>query len=928
MPDDIGVSSSKSDLLAKPSSSFVNFDSIYMEGYYIPGDGGGGRLFWLDGFILKGNTTANSKIITNVSDATQIRPGIKIRGPGVPGVRIVGVSGTTVTLSVAATVTATNADFVAEADGGLVFRPNDVLPDSPGRWLRIVGNHRNYDPLWFGAKGDGRNPSLPVTIMASSNVLTVGSPLFSLSDVGKNIGVAGAGAAGATLSGTIQGFTSTTQVTLSVAASTSLSGVSKVVTFGTLDTAAIQETIDAAIAAGVGYEASCGDFPVGPILGNGSSYVPPAPNEDPGQIPAVTAFRGQGRSPFLCRYIACPGQFPDPIKHINAVLTFRNVAGVTVSGFAIDANNEADVCGDFAWIGGTAPTIIEAPSCANEFTNLWGQGARRTGWNMNQAADSKLSSITYRGGTASVGLSLLLAGGGIWADNIFLSTGRLLIACQNAGLQNCGFFHGLEITGASNNYINLGATHLYPYTPRRTAALGTALVNPFQTKSGSKTVKVTMFNHGFKDGEHIQVDSAATVGGINLNNTDSVSKLGTTPELVVKLLDPSDPDYANRLDIFTVEAPTPATADAVGGGTVDIIGRGKTIISTVPVPASGARVFTLIGGWLNVMGTKGQKYFAGRWMVGAKFIGTRFGNNAADPSNSDIYFDTSNWTTAGVSGSLPLFDFDRCTFAAGPPVDAPLDSVDPPVVVPKKVLVNLNDYMDANGEIVPALRHHGALQFPDLSLDDPFQIGARWLWPDSAGHLRLKSTVGAPAVDSDGNILMERQAGNAAPINVVTPSHLGAEFADGSNSRLWYAYNTTSGSWTEYARRSQNAASPISTALPSQSGQIYVDMAAGRSYVAYDTANTAWDIIPRTLSGSEVKSWGLIANGTSLSEPVTVNGAVLGDHATAAMSISLQGLTMTAYVSAANTVTVVLANLTGAPVTLGSGTLTARVMRT
>jgi hypothetical protein len=65
-----------------------------------------------------------------------------------------------------------------------------------------------------------------------------------------------------------------------------------------------------------------------------------------------------------------------------------------------------------------------------------------------------------------------------------------------------------------------------------------------------------------------------------------------------------------------------------------------------------------------------------------------------------------------------------------------------------------------------------------------------------------------------------------------------------------------------------------------------------------------------------------IASGASTTTTVTLTGVALGDKVSAAFSRSLSGLTMTAYVSAANTVTVVLANLTGGAVDLASGTLT------
>ena len=66
---------------------------------------------------------------------------------------------------------------------------------------------------------------------------------------------------------------------------------------------------------------------------------------------------------------------------------------------------------------------------------------------------------------------------------------------------------------------------------------------------------------------------------------------------------------------------------------------------------------------------------------------------------------------------------------------------------------------------------------------------------------------------------------------------------------------------------------------------------------------------------------GTIANGAKASTTVTVSGAALGDFAQGSFSLSLSGCQLTAEVSATNTVTVVVSNLTGASVVLASGTV-------
>ena len=83
-------------------------------------------------------------------------------------------------------------------------------------------------------------------------------------------------------------------------------------------------------------------------------------------------------------------------------------------------------------------------------------------------------------------------------------------------------------------------------------------------------------------------------------------------------------------------------------------------------------------------------------------------------------------------------------------------------------------------------------------------------------------------------------------------------------------------------------------------------------------------LIKRHFSGSKTWDPGSVAVGGSVTTTVTVTGATLANsEVTVGFSLDLAGLTLTGYVSAADTVTVVLANLTSGAVDLGSGTLRA-----
>jgi len=74
-------------------------------------------------------------------------------------------------------------------------------------------------------------------------------------------------------------------------------------------------------------------------------------------------------------------------------------------------------------------------------------------------------------------------------------------------------------------------------------------------------------------------------------------------------------------------------------------------------------------------------------------------------------------------------------------------------------------------------------------------------------------------------------------------------------------------------------------------------------------------------------SWGppSIADGDEAAQEVTVTGAALGDFANASFSLDVQDLVLDAQVTAANTVTCVLANNTGGAIGLASGELYVKV---
>ncbi|MDR3450732.1 MAG: DUF2793 domain-containing protein [Alphaproteobacteria bacterium] len=98
--------------------------------------------------------------------------------------------------------------------------------------------------------------------------------------------------------------------------------------------------------------------------------------------------------------------------------------------------------------------------------------------------------------------------------------------------------------------------------------------------------------------------------------------------------------------------------------------------------------------------------------------------------------------------------------------------------------------------------------------------------------------------------------------------------------------------------------------------------------VLYYTGS-AWALLTTPkIDGTATWNPGAIAGGSgATSSAITVTGAALGDFAMVAAPYDLQGLQATAYVNAANSVVIRLANSTGSSVTLASGTWRVRVTK-
>ena len=80
-----------------------------------------------------------------------------------------------------------------------------------------------------------------------------------------------------------------------------------------------------------------------------------------------------------------------------------------------------------------------------------------------------------------------------------------------------------------------------------------------------------------------------------------------------------------------------------------------------------------------------------------------------------------------------------------------------------------------------------------------------------------------------------------------------------------------------------------------------------------------------TFTGSVAWNPASIADGDEEAKDITVTGAALGDFALVSFSLDVTDLVLNGQVTAANTVTAILANNTGGAIDLGAGTVYAKV---
>jgi hypothetical protein len=217
----------------------------------------------------------------------------------------------------------------------------------------------------YGAKGDWVQAANTGSINNGSGTLTMAGATFTASDVGKLITVSAAGVGGKTLCAAIAGFTSSTVVSVSPAASsTSLTGT---VTYGTDDATAIATAI-AAASIGAGKTGNMVYLPQGMYaLGSGLTCA--------GNI----TIAGEGQ--FTSQLIPMANTAQDVLT-----VNYTNVAPSEFYGFGV--YNNAGLSSAFLGTG------IKINGCADfHLHNIWVTGMN-VGIQLHRSAFGKLVHVT------------------------------------------------------------------------------------------------------------------------------------------------------------------------------------------------------------------------------------------------------------------------------------------------------------------------------------------------------------------------------------------------------------------------------------------------------------------------------------------------------------------------------------------------------
>lgn len=207
-----------------------------------------------------------------------------------------------------------------------------------------------------------------------------------------------------------------------------------------------------------------------------------------------------------------------------------------------------------------------------------------------------------------------------------------------------------------------------------------------------------------------------------------------------------------------------------------------------------------------------------------------------------------------------------------------------------------------------------------------YSLGA-YVWIQGAGFFEVISRPNSTTISIQNN----GTPGNVAPTSVIGSGAAIVHTPPPEKSRWLEADDT----WNPGSILAGNMEAVEITVAGAVLGDLVIasfsldlqDLILSAAVTAADTVTAVLFNPMVWLTGSDTWDPGSIADGDEEAKEITVTGAALGDIAIASFSLDVADLVLDANVTAADTVTAVLANNTGGAVDLASGTILARVLQ-
>jgi hypothetical protein len=251
---------------------------------------------------------------------------------------------------------------------------------------------------------------------------------------------------------------------------------------------------------------------------------------------------------------------------------------------------------------------------------------------------------------------------------------------------------------------------------------------------------------------------------------------------------------------------------------------------------------------------------------------------------------------------------------------------------PRNGLQRWNDASASENRVGGTSLMHGAQ--PTLSVDpsaaSPAIVGFNDLW--AAAHagfgVTAKANQEAPftfGYSGLAGIPIHRFAGMGGAVDPTAP------FDVDTNTKAWIdsAGAYCIGTLADFRKISRGSVAPEGSVTGTR-GDLYIrTLSTGASLYTKaqgDATNTGWTCISALKNSTTWDPPSTLTGAVSAVKTVTVTGAVVGDFALASLSAALPaGVHLTAEVTAADTVSVYLVNLSGSTQDVASGTLSVRV---